>query len=293
MHFVEALAQRLRVGFLQRQFGLADQPGQRRAQLVCGVVEKALFLAQAAPQGGQQVVDRQHQGMHLARCLGHFDGGERCRRAVCQLGFQALQRRQAAPDAGIHQQAQQQAQQQQRHQHVAHQFTGNALLHRQAFGDLHAHGLLRVAFAKTQVDSRQTHRLALQREVVEHGLVFGDGQSLGRAGQARVAEQEAARGRGHHVKHAVAGVLFDDVLGRLREIHQQTRAHRDHLTRQRAHRLGERLVDGFFREGEGGAVGQYAARRPQHQLRQQQPKQQLAPQRKAVGGAHSRSISSR
>ena len=50
------------------------------------------------------------------------------------------------------------------------------------------------------------------------------------------------------------------------------------LTRQRSHRLCERLIDALFRVGQGDAVGQQSTAGPQRQLRQQQPEQQLAPQ---------------
>ena len=60
-HLGQTHLQGLRVGLGQGQFGLADQSGQRRAQLVGRIIEKALFLSKAAAHGRQQLVDRASQ----------------------------------------------------------------------------------------------------------------------------------------------------------------------------------------------------------------------------------------
>ena len=96
---VSRCAQGLRVGLGQRQFGLADQARQRRAQLVRGIVQKALFLPQAASHRAQQLVQRGGQRVHFLRGLGQLDRRQVRQRLfapVAQLRLQAGQGLQAA-----------------------------------------------------------------------------------------------------------------------------------------------------------------------------------------------------
>ena len=72
-HLGQALMQRFRVGLGQRQLGLADQARERRAQLMGGVIQEAFLLAEAATNGGQQLVHRTGQRVNLLWCLAHFN----------------------------------------------------------------------------------------------------------------------------------------------------------------------------------------------------------------------------
>ena len=298
-HLAQALTQGLWVGLGQRQLGLADQAGQRRAQLVGGVIQKALLLAQAAPNCRQQLVHSAGQGVHLLRRLRHLDGAQRrqaLRMPVAQLRLQPLERPQATGNAAVHQHTQHGAQQQQGRQHVGHQLLGDALLHRQAFGHLDPHALRCQRFAVVQIQQGHPHRLAVDRGVVQARHATGRLGLVGRAGQHAITQQKLAWRRGHGVADAVFGVLLDDVLRRTRKINQQARAHRLDLPRQREHRLCERLVNAFFSVAQGNAVSQHPAHQPEHQLGQQQPQQQLALQRQAVARGrrcHGRVSSSR
>ena len=74
MHLDQSLFHGGHFGLVQSQLGLTHQTGQRRAQLVGGVVDKAFLLAEAAAHGVQQLVDGQRQRMHLVRGLGQFNG---------------------------------------------------------------------------------------------------------------------------------------------------------------------------------------------------------------------------
>ena len=88
-------------------------------QGAAAVVEQRLGKADAGDvevQGQQQRVRQQRQ-QHRYRHLEHGQLHEVVKERACHIA---------------------QAQQQQRKQHVAHQFAGNGLLHRQAFGHLHA-----------------------------------------------------------------------------------------------------------------------------------------------------------
>ncbi|MCY1362105.1 hypothetical protein D9M69_488060 [compost metagenome] len=284
-HLGQALGHARLAGLALGQFHLADQPGQRRAQLVGGVVDETFLLLHTARHLTQETVDGQHQRVHLARCLRHADGRERVDRAVFQLCRQAGQRGQPAPDAAIHQQAQQHTQRQQRHQHVGHELARDALLHRQALADLHAQDLRRAGLAVAHVQRHDAQRPAVEHAAVEH-RVAGHQRRVGWRRQALVAEQELARRRGHHVADAVVGILLQHVLRGLGEVDQQARTDRLDLARQRPHRLRERLVDALLDVRQGEAIGQQTAAGPEHQLRQQQPQQQLAAQGQARRGDH-------
>ena len=73
-HFGQTLLQGGLSGLTLGQFHLADEAGQRRAQLVRGIVQKPLFLLHAARHLPQQAIDGLHQRMHFAGGLLHFDG---------------------------------------------------------------------------------------------------------------------------------------------------------------------------------------------------------------------------
>ena len=160
-------------------------------------------------------------------------------------------------------------------------------------GHLHPQSLRGVSLAVIHFQQRDPHRFLVNGGVVQHGRSGGGGQPDG-VGQRAVAQQEAPGRRGHHVTHPVFGVLFQDILGRFGKVNQQAGANRLDLAGQRAHRLGEGLVNAFFGIAQGHAVSQCAAHQPQHQLRQHQPQQQLTLQGQAVRGrgAHSAAVSS-
>ena len=237
-------------------------------------------------------VQRVGQRVHFLRRLRHLDGRERRHVAVGQLRLQPLQWSQAAAYAFVHQHAEHGAQDQQWEEHITHQLAGNALLRYQALGHLHPHALVGESIAKTQVDGGHAHGPAVHHHFVEHGLVVGGVQVRRAPGDFGVAQQEAAGRGGHHVGHAVVGVLFDDVARRTRKVHQQAGAHGLDLPCQRAHRLRERLVNGFLRIGQRHAECQHTTHEPQHQLGQQQPDQQLPLEREARRAAHGVSDSS-
>ena len=208
--------------------------------------------------------------MHLLRRVFHLDGWQRAQGAVgavAQQRFQAFERPQPARDAAIHQHAQQHAQRQQRQQHVGHQLTGHALLHGQAFGDLHAQALRCVVVAVVHFQNGHTHRLAVQRRLVDTRLACRNHELRRWRRQLPIAQHKLAGWRRHHVAQAVGRVLFQNVLRGARKINQQTRANRFDLPRQRPHRLRQRLVQALAGIVQRHAPGQHAAGQPQHQLR--------------------------
>ena len=82
----------------------------------------------------------------LAASAGAAQAGQSCEQKpltpqALQRGLELARQTQAALDAAVHRQAQQHTQCQQRGQHVGHQFAGDALLHRQPLGHLHAQRL--------------------------------------------------------------------------------------------------------------------------------------------------------
>ena len=81
------------LGLVQRQLGLALQPGQRRAQLVRRVADETSLAADALVHLGQQRVDRLGQRMHLARRRFEDSAGRVVGRAPPPPGRMRRQRR--------------------------------------------------------------------------------------------------------------------------------------------------------------------------------------------------------
>jgi hypothetical protein len=280
----------------QRQFGLALEPGQRRAQLMGGVADEALLPLHAVLHLGQQGVDRTGQRQQLARRRGQLQRRQIGRRPALDLLAQPLERRQPGPDAEPDDQRHQQDQARQRQQHVDQDAPRQLLAVGAAARDLHQQGLgfgLRLA-AQAQQQRDHPHRLlGLARPgqrhaaVVEIGLADAQGRARGqrRRRQGLVAQDELARRLADHVEQPVGRIGLEHILRRLRKIDQQAGADRLELARQRAAGLRQAGVDGLVGVAGGKAVGRHAARQPEHQLGQQHPPQQLARQAQAAAAA--------
>ena len=186
------------------------------------------------------------------------------------LRFQPLEGLQAAQHTGIHQCAQHQAHQAHGQQQLFQQLLRDALAHREALSHLHPQALAGGLAAVVHLQQGHAHGAAVHLCVVQQRLAQRDGL-CGRRRQLSVAQQKATWGGRHHVGDAVGGVLLQDVLCGFGKVHQQPIAHRLDLPRERAHRLGQRLVNAFFAVLQRNAPRQKATRQPQHQLGQQQP----------------------
>ena len=243
------------------------QAGQRRAQLVGGVGNKAALLRYLAVHLGQQHIDGGGQRPYFVGRVVHFDGGQITGAAVFYPPPQAAQRRQATADAGPHQHAGQQHHAQQRQAHVDQDLARQLGVQRPAFGHLHQHQLRPLGGAGHQVLGGDAYFLAFHARVVEK-TVTSLGRGAGRrARHGRLAQQEGFRWRTHHVVNAIVRVLLQDVAGGAGEIDIKAIAERFDLACQRAAGLGQRAVDDLVGVGQRHVVGQKSGGQPQHQLR--------------------------
>ena len=94
-----------------------------------------------------------------------------------------------------------------------------------------------------------------------------------------IAQNELARRRADHVELAVLRVGFEHVLRGARKVDQQAIANRFELPRQGAAGLQQTRVDRLVGIARGDFVSGHAPGHPQHQLRQQQPQEQLPGER--------------
>ena len=298
MHARQPHRQRTRRRLGQRQFALALEARQRRAQLMGGVADEAALGLDVVADGLEQVVDGLRQRAQLLRRGIELDGPQVVGLAALDQPAQPRDRRQARPDAGPHDHAHQHDQDRQWQHRVDQQPAREQLAVGAGARHLHQHGLLGAGvLAELQVQRGHPHRrdgagaVGLDLAVVELGLAQRRaGRHRRRTGQVAVAQDELARRRADGVEQLVARVGLEHVLRGAWEVDQQPVAHRLDLARERARGLQQRRVDRLVGVAAGEPVAEDRAGQPQHHLRQQQPQQQLALEREPRGAHGARVV---